>query len=103
MLKTWEFWTLTLIALLAAIFAGANMVLFTGNRATQAEVAGRQDYIQKSVQFEGLYREMVKAIADLSVRNQDQDLRNLLAKHGITVTLPPPAPAAAPAPAPARK
>jgi len=99
MLKTWEFWTLTAIALLAAIFAGANMALFTSNRTAQADVAGRQDYIQKSVQFEGLYREMVKALADLSVRNQDQELTKLLAKHGISVTLPPPAPPAAPAPA----
>ena len=101
MLKTWQFWTLTAIALLAAIFAVTNMVLFTSNRTAQAEVAGRQDYIQKSIQFEGLYREMIKALADLSVRNQDQELRNLLATHGITVNLPPPA--AAPAPAPARK
>jgi len=99
MLKIWQFWTLTAIALLAAIFAGANMVLFTGNRVAQAEVAARQDYIQKSVQFEGLYREMVKALADLSIRNQDQELRTLLANHGISVTSPPAAPAAAPAPA----
>ena len=103
MLKPWEFWTLTVIALLAAIFAGANMVLFTNNRATQAEVAGRQDYIQKSVQFEGLYREMVKRWRIFRSATLDQELRGLLANHGISVTLPPPAPAIAPASPPARK
>ena len=98
MLKNWQFWTLTTIALLAAIVGVANAMLFTGNRTAQTEIAGRQDYIQKSVQFEGLYREIVKALADLSVRNQDQDLRNLLAAHGISVTLPPPAAPATPPP-----
>jgi len=98
MLKTWQFWILTLIALLAAVLVVANAMLFTNNRAAQTEVAGRQDYIQKSIQFEGLYREIVKALADLSIRNQDQDLRNLLATHGIAVTLPPPAAPAAPSP-----
>ncbi len=98
MLKTWQFWILTVIALLAAVLVVANAMLFTSNRTAQTEVAGRQDYIQKSVQFEGLYREIVKALADLSIRNQDQDLRNLLAAHGVTVTLPPPAAPAAPSP-----
>jgi len=98
MLKAWQFWIVTAIALLAAIFVVANTLLFTSNRTAQADIAGRQDYIQKSVQFEGLYREIVKALADLSVRNQDPELRNLLAAHGISVTLPPPAAPAAPSP-----
>ena len=42
---------------------------------------------------------MIKALADLAVRNQDEELRNLLATHGISVNLPPPAAA----PTPARK
>lgn len=98
MLKTWQFWILTVIALLAAILVVANAMLFTGNRTAQMEVAGRQDYIQKSIQFEGLYREIIKALADLSIRNQDQDLRSLLAAHGISVTQPPPAAPASPSP-----
>jgi hypothetical protein len=73
-------------------------MLFTSNRTAQTEMAGRQDYIQKSIQFEGLYREIAKALADLSIRNQDQDLRSLLAAHGISVTFPPPAAPAAPSP-----
>jgi hypothetical protein len=98
MLKTWQYWILTLMALLAAVLVVANAMLFTSNRTAQTEVAGRQDYIQKSIQFEGLYREIVKALADLSIRNQDQDLRNLLAAHGVTVTLQPPAASATPSP-----
>lgn len=97
MLKTWEFWTLTTAALLTAIFVGTNMLLFTSNRAVQTEVAQRQEYIQQSVQLEGLYRDIVKTLADLSVRNQDEELKNLLAAQGISVTITPtPAPAAQP-------
>jgi uncharacterized protein YpmS len=96
MLRKWEFWTLTLLALLAAIFVVTNMVLFTTNRTAQTEVAGRQEYVQQTVQLEGLYRDIVKALADLSVRNQDEDLKGLLAAQGISITVNP-----APAPAPA--
>lgn len=85
MLKAWEFWTLTLVALAAAALAAADMMMFTQNRAIQAEAAGRAQYVQQSVQLEGLYREIVKALADLSVRNQDTALRDLLAAQGITV------------------
>jgi|SRR5450432_127404 len=95
MLKQWEFWTVTTLALLAAIFVVTNMFLFTNNRSAQAEVSGRQEYIQQTVQLEGLYREIVKALADLSVRNQDADLKGLLTSQGISVTInnPPPPPA----------
>ncbi len=103
MLKKWEFWALTLLALLTAIFVLTNMVLFTTNRAAQTEVAGRQEYVQQTVQLEGLYRDIVKALADLSVRNQDEDLKGLLAAQGISITVnPTPAPPPA-ANAPSRK
>ena len=97
MLRKWEFWTLTLLALAGVALAGMNMMLYQGNRATQAEIAGRQQYIAQSAQLEGLYREIVKALADLSVKAQDGDLRNLLAGQGITVSTTPIPPSLAPA------
>ena len=104
MLQKWEFWTLTTLALLAAIFVVANMLLFTSNRGAQSEVTARQEYIQQSVQLEGLYRDIVKALADLAVRNQDEDLKSLLAAQGISVTINAPPAAATPAPnQPSRK
>ncbi len=101
MLKKNEFWTLTALAAIGLLLAIANMILFTQNRAAQAEVTGRAQYIQQAAQLEPLYREMVKALGELSVRNNDPQLRDMLAKHGITVNAPaaPPAPAA-PAPEP---
>ena len=89
MLKTSQFWLLTAIAVLAAVFAISNMVLFQGNRITQTEVGARQQFIQQSVQLEVLYREMAKALADLAVRNRDADLSALLSSHGISVSVNP--------------
>lgn len=93
MLVRWQFWTATVIALLVALVAGYSMMLFGQNRAAQAEFAGRARHVQESVQLEGLYREMVKALADLSVRNQDKALEALLASQGITLAGPRGAPA----------
>lgn len=93
MLKKSEFWLLTILAALAGAFAIANMVLYQGNRSTQTEVSARQQFIQQSIQLQGLYTEMVKALADLSIRNQDAELGNLLSSQGISISVTPNAPA----------
>ena len=99
MLNKNEFRILTALAVIALLLAVANMVLFSRNRAAQAEVTQRAQFIQQSAQLETLYREMVKALGELTVRNSDTQLRDMLAKQGITVNMPPPpAPAAPPAP-----
>ena len=103
-LARWQFWVTTTLALLVALVAGYTMMLFGQNRATQAELAQRAQYVQQSVQLEGLYRELVKALADLSVRNADKALADLLNSQGITLNTSAPAPAPAPAVVPdARK
>ena len=97
MLKTTELRILTALAALGLILALTNMVLFAQNRTAQAEISTRAQFIQQSVQLEPLYREIIKALADLSVRNNDGQLRDLLAKQGITVsTNPAPSPQMAP-------
>jgi len=84
-LARWQFWVTTLVAILVGLLAGYTMMLFSQNRITQAELAQRSQYVQQSVQLEGLYRDIVKALADLSVRNQDKALADLLTAQGITV------------------
>jgi hypothetical protein len=97
MLKKNEFWILTVLAAIGLLLAVANMVMFSQNRASQSEVSGRAQYIQQAAQLEPLYREMVKALGELAVRNNDTQLREMLAKQGITLSVNP-APPAAPAP-----
>ena len=89
MLKKHEFWILTALAALGLVLIAINMIMFSQNRTAQAEVSGRAQFIQQAAQAEPLYRELVKALADLAVRNSDVELREMLAKQGITVSVNP--------------
>lgn len=88
------------VALASWALLALNVYLLRGNRAVQQEIAARQQFVQQSVQLEGLYREIVRALAELAARNNDADVRAMLARHGITYTVNPQAPAAANQPAP---
>ncbi len=88
---------------LALPFAGivaANVSMVALNRASQSEIAERAQFIQQSVALEGLNQEIIRALAELAVRNQDKDVTALLNANGVTFTASAPAPAA---PAPAGK
>ena len=69
----------------------ANIGLVESNRALQADANGRGQFVQQTVQLQALYQDIVKAIADLSVRNKDEALRDVLTQEGITVSINPPA------------
>jgi hypothetical protein len=100
MLKRSQFWVLSAIGAGCVLFAILNMSLYTGNQGLQAQVSQRAQYIQQSVQLQGLYRQIVGALAELSVRNKDPQLRAVLAKQGINVSAraqPPAAAATSPA------
>lgn len=85
MLKKNEFMILTVVSVLLAGMILASALLDRANRKLQAEVVQRQAYIQQSVQLEGLYVEMIKAVAELSERAQDPALRKVLTDQGMTV------------------
>ncbi len=89
-----QYYTVTLIA--GACFAAmlASITLGYNNAKARAEVNQRQQFVQQSVQLEGLYKEIVRALAELGARNNDGDVKAMLQKNGITYT----ANAAAPAP-----
>lgn len=91
MLKTWQFGLLTGLSALACALVLANMLLFTQNREQQQQVAARQQFIQQSVQLEALYQQIVKNLAELAARGNDEQLGAVLASQGITYTRNPPA------------
>ncbi|HEY3197876.1 MAG TPA: hypothetical protein VGJ57_07665 [Nitrospirales bacterium] len=78
-----------------------NMILFEWNRTLQAEVNSRAQYIQQTVQLEALQRDIVNAIANLSVRNKDDALKSILSQQGITINVAPQTTPAPPAQTPA--
>jgi len=61
-----------------------DIALFERNRGVQAELAGRQQFLQKTQGLETLHRELVNAIASLVARDNDEDLRKILTDHGIS-------------------
>jgi hypothetical protein len=98
-LKRWQFWILTVLALAQAGLVASNMVAFTDNRKLQAEVSQRAQTLQQTAQVQQLTREIAMALAQLGVRNQDPQIRAMLAQLGIAINLnetPTAAPPAAP-------
>jgi hypothetical protein len=96
---------LTVAGALALALAITNMVLVETNRTLQLEVNARSQFIQQTIPLEGLNRDIVGAIAQLSVRNKDDALGSVLSQHGITVTASamPPARGTTVAPSAARR
>jgi hypothetical protein len=105
-MNRWQWWTSSALAGLALLLMAASLGLGAVNRSLQGEVGVRQQYVQQSLQLETLYREIIRALAELGARNNDQNLREMLQRHGISYNVNPPgaaaagtAPAAAAAPA----
>jgi hypothetical protein len=99
-----QWWTCSALAGLSLLLMAASLTLGAMNRNLQGEIGVRQQYVQQSLQLENLYREIIRALAELGARNNDQDLREMLQRHGITYNVhSQPASAAPASPAPARK
>jgi|SRR5450755_1965746 hypothetical protein len=101
MLSKSQFNVLTALGAVALVLVVVNSVLFTQNRATQLGLSQRQQFVQQTVPLEGLYREIVKSLADLAVKANDREVLNMLAAQGFTVTVN--GPATSPADAAPRK
>ena len=80
---------LNLFGFLTLVLVFVNMFLLVGNQSLQRSVTERQQVIMQSIQMQGPAREIVGALANLAVRSEDEQLKQLLAKHGITVTVNP--------------
>ena len=78
---------LNVIGFLTLILVFVNMFLLVGNQSLQRIVAERQQVIMRSIQMQGPAREVITAMANLAVRSEDEQLKQLLANHGITVSL----------------
>ena len=82
----WQGWAVTGIAGLSLVLVVVNGALFLTNRTIQNEINTRQQLINQAVQLERLGQELVNALAGLALRNNDEQLRQLLADQGITLT-----------------
>jgi hypothetical protein len=77
---------LTIAAALNIVLVLVNILLNLGNQSLRVEVSERQQFITQSFQLEGLHREIVTALANIAVKNNDEQLKSLLASQGISLS-----------------
>lgn len=95
-LRAWQFRALIALSLVALALVVGNISLFMGNRASQAQVLERQRTINQGIRLSRLNAQLIRSLATLSAQTEDEQIRALLAQHGVTFTFTPNASAAAP-------
>ncbi|HZS85530.1 MAG TPA: hypothetical protein VFA50_21855 [Stellaceae bacterium] len=93
------YWMSTLLAGASIALVIVDGTLFLGNQSAQAVVNQRQQFINQSVQLGRVNEALVRALAAAAETNKDEQLRQVLAQHGITYTVQPRPAAAGGAPA----
>jgi hypothetical protein len=78
---------LNLLGFLTLILVFVNMFLLVGNQSLQRVVGERQQFIMQSIQAQSGAREVIAAVANLAVRTDDEQLKQLLSKYGIIVSV----------------
>jgi len=87
MLSRWQFGLLTALGACALLLAVVNGTLFTLNRDSQLVLTQRQQFVQQTVALEGLYRDIVKALAELGTQGNDRQLLDILTAQGLNVSV----------------
>lgn len=101
MLSKWQFNLLTALGAVAVLLVLANATLFTLNRNSQDASSQRQQFVQQTIPLEGLYRDIIKALAELAVKANDPQLLGVLSAQGLSVKVN--GPTTRPVETPARK
>jgi hypothetical protein len=87
MLSKFQFNVLTALGAAALLLVLFNSVLFTLNRDAQSDLNRQQQFIQQTVPLEGLYRDIVKALAETAVKGNDRKVLDMLAAQGLNVSV----------------
>ena len=82
-----QFWLLTLMGLTALAVVIVNIFTMMNNAELRSEVNQRQQFINQSIKLGRLHNQLIQGLAQLSARTDDEQLRQLLAKHGINFTV----------------
>lgn len=86
MLVRWQHHLLSMLAAAALLAVVANVLLFAQVRDAQQALQQRQQFIQQTVPVEALYRDIVKSLAEMAVRDKDKPLLDMLKAQGLTIT-----------------
>ena len=86
MLLRWQHHLLSALGAAALLMVLVNALLFSLNRDARNELNQRQQFIQQTVPVEALYRDIVKSLAEIAVKDKDKPLLDMLAAQGLTIT-----------------
>jgi hypothetical protein len=89
MLRNLQFWVLSVLAAACLAAVAVNILLASNNQGLRLRMNERAQLIGRSATAAVVYRQMVQALAQLSVRNHDPRLRAVLARQGLKVTVRP--------------
>lgn len=79
---------LTPLAVLLLILVLVNVFLSVANQSLRLQVNESQQFITQSMQLEGLNREILLTLATIAVKDNDPQLKNLLASQGLKLIDP---------------
>jgi len=79
------YWASIVLGAFALVLLVINVSLINGNRHMQDEINQRQSVINGGVTLSQVNKGLVQALADVSVKNGDTEVRDLLAAQGITI------------------
>ena len=80
-----EYWTLSALSVACVMLVVINISLAQGNRDIRKQVNQRQAFIAQSLQLDKINKQLVNAIAQLAVRDNDSALERVLSDQGITI------------------
>jgi len=80
-----EYWTLSAVSVACVMLVVINISLSQGNHDMSTQVAKRQAFINQTVQLDKVNKQLVNAIAQFAVRDNDSALEQVLTDHGITI------------------
>jgi predicted Holliday junction resolvase-like endonuclease len=86
---------LTGLAVLVLLLVLVDILLLAGNQSLQMSVNERQQYIAETIQLEALNRQVIGVLAEMAVKTNDGQLKELLAEVGINLSPTPAQPPAA--------
>jgi hypothetical protein len=88
-MKSWQFWSLNALAVLALALWATNLWFSNGNQQLQLEANENQRVLNQGDQINQLNNQLAQALATAAVQSDDKYIRALLADNGITFTFNP--------------
>ena len=77
---------LTGLAVLVLLLVIVNILLMAGNQSLQLSVSERQQYIAETIQLEALNRQVIGVLAEMALKTNDGQLKELLAGVGVNLS-----------------